>query len=139
MGAQAVVTSKVSEPVQFVLDNLSNRKEKPKEASEQKELRMGSVLELALAVGCSCDFMRTFTGTLKEHGIELVSIKDIPINAAVDYLNSVESSVDDLFSEELQVTIDLASAAGLNREVQWITGIWNQFTPRTIETPLAKS
>lgn len=139
MGAQAVVTSKVSEPVQFVLDNLSNRRDKPKEASEQEELRMGSVLELALAVGCSCDFMRIFTGTLKEHGIDPVSIEDVPIAAAIDYLNSVESSVEDLFSEELQVTIDLANAAGLTREVQWITSIWNQFSPRTIETPLAKS
>ena len=100
---------------------------------------MGSVLELALAVGCSCDFMRIFTGTLKEHGIDPVSIKDTPIKVAVDYLNSEESSVEDLFSEELQVTIDLANAAGLTREVEWITSIWSQFSPRTIETPLATS
>ncbi len=83
--------------------------------------------------------MADVTKELKDHQVCIVSVEDEVIDDVVEYLNSVESTITDSFREEIQVTVNLAHAAGLIREAQWMTAIFGPRFKSPIETPLATS
>ncbi len=138
MSVQAVKAGKKVDPVQFVLDLLSSR-EAPSSTAGSEELLMGNVLQLALAVGCSEEFMGDVVKELKDQQVEIVSVKDEVLDEVVEYLNTAESTVADSFREEVQVTVNLAQAIGLSRGAQWMTNVFGPRFKQPIETPLAIS